>query len=325
MLPQFTVFEAVPDCDKKLTAPLTAQTATGMSIRKRWPWLLVSMLIVLAFVLIYKLSGLEEFQTARFAKLGNNSIEIVSSPWRRPEVFFPQILQSRNFLFVLGLLVPLGFPAVASGWRWLVPTLLPLGVLWAWDHTPAASLAFHYATTLMPCFFLAAISGGVRVSSWRNECAIPGSAVATALICSLFWGALPWSPSSLVETEGQAYGIEDLSLRRAVSSDGKWLHRQIAALEPHEERKVLATGRIAGHFLKANFLETAGQFRERREKLQSLSSAGSEWDWFDTVVLDMRENFQQSSEWTTELRQQALDAGFVVISEEHGIVILENK
>lgn len=325
LFPRIQRLEGALEVNKKSGVRFSFRAAIETAIKKRWPWLVVSLLIVVAFVLVYKLSGLEQFQTARFAKLGNNSIEIVSSPWRKPEVFFPQLFQSRNFLFTLGLLVPLGLPAVVAGWRWLLPTLLPLGVLWAWDHTPAASLAFHYATTLMPCFFLAAISGSLVSKYWRNEFAMSGGAVATALICSLFWGALPWSPSSLVETDGQAYGIEDLSLRRAGSSDGKWLHRQIVSLEPHEGRNVLATGRIAGHFLRANFLETVGQFRERRKQLQSLSSTGSEWEWFDTLVLDTRENFQQSSEWTTELRQQAIEAGFLVSAEEHGIVVLEKK
>ena len=133
---------------------------------------------------------------------------------------------------------------------------------------------------------------------------------------------MPWSPSSTLEADGQSYGMEGLELRRETSSDGRWLHRQIKSLEPHQERSVLATGRIAGHFLKAQFLETAGQFRERRNKLRELSSMGSEWDWFDTIVLDQRENFQQSSDWTKQLQQEALTAGFTIHSEAHDITIL---
>jgi hypothetical protein len=173
----------------------------------------------------------------------------------------------------------------------------------------------------MPVFFLAALMGAK--SYGPDGLVRHGSvAIATCLLVSIFLGGLPWSPSSTLEAEGQSYGMEGVELRRETSSDGRWLHRQLKGLEPHQERTVLATGRIAGHFLKANFLETAGQFRERRDKLRELSSTGSEWDWFDTLVLDHRENFQQSSDWTKQLQQEALAAGFTIQTEAHGITIL---
>lgn len=291
------------------------------TIYHRWGWLVASFSIAIMFVCIYKLSGLAEFQTARFAKLGDSPLAIVLSPLTKPAIFFGQLLQVRNFLFVFGLLIPLGLLAVLRGWIYLLATVLPLGVLFAWDHQPAASLAFHYATTLMPLFFLAALMGAK--SYGPDGLVRHGSvAIATCLLVSIFWGGLPWSPSSTLEAEGQSYGMEGVELRRETSSDGRWLHRQLKGLEPHQERTVLATGRIAGHFLKANFLETAGQFRERRDKLRELSSTGSEWDWFDTLVLDHRENFQQSSDWTKQLQQEALAAGFTIQTEAHGITIL---
>jgi|694.fasta_scaffold12880_13 uncharacterized membrane protein len=289
--------------------------------RARWQWLAASVCIALLFLLVYKLSGLAEFQTARFAKLGDSPPAILLSPLTKPSVFFGQVLQPRNFLFALGLLIPLGTAALMKGWRYLLATALPLGVLFAWDHHPAASLAFHYATTLMPIFFLAALIGASysREEGWLRHGSI---ALGTCCLLSIFWGGMPWSPYSTLEADGQSYGIEGVELRREFSADGRWLHRQIRLLEPHQNRSVLATGRIAGHFLKANFLETAGQFRERRNTLRQLSSDGTEWAWFDTIVLDHRENFQQSSDWTQQLQQEAMVAGFTIESEAHGIVIL---
>jgi uncharacterized membrane protein len=291
------------------------------AIFQRWGWLGTSLSIAIIFVCVYKLSGLAEFQTARFAKLGDNPIAILLSPICRPSVFFGQVFQIRNFLFLLGLLIPLGGIAVIKGWKILLATVLPLGVLFAWDHQPAASLAFHYATTLMPIFFLAALSGA---KSFGTDGLLRHGSIAlvTCLLISIFWGGLPWSPSSTLEADGQSYGAEDITLRRETSTDGRWLHRQIKSLEPHEERSILATGRIAGHFLRAKFLDTAGQWRERRSDLRELSSTGSEWEWVDTLVLDHRENFQQSSDWTMQLQQEALAAGFVIQSEAHGITIL---
>lgn len=298
---------------------ISAAVRTAFS--QRWGWLVTSISIAIIFVCVYKLSGLAEFQTARFAKLGDSPIAILLSPIYRPSVFFGQVFQIRNFLFLLGLLIPLGGIAVLKGWKFLLATALPMGVLFAWDHQPAASLAFHYATTLMPIFFLAAITGAKSLGT-DGLLRHGNIALITCLLISIFWGGLPWSPSSTLEADGQSYGAEGITLRRETSSDGRWLHRQIKSLEPHEERSVLATGRIAGHFLRAKFLDTAGQWRERRTKLRELSSTGSEWEWVDTLVLDHQENFQQSSDWTMQLQQEALAAGFVIRAEAHGITIL---
>lgn len=298
---------------------LSAAVRTAFS--QRWGWLVTSISIAIIFVCVYKLSGLAEFQTARFAKLGDSPIAILLSPIYRPSVFFGQVFQIRNFLFLLGLLIPLGGIAVLKGWKFLLATALPMGVLFAWDHQPAASLAFHYATTLMPILFLAAITGAKSLGT-DGLLRHGNIALITCLLISIFWGGLPWSPSSTLEADGQAYGAEGITLRRETSSDGRWLHRQIKSLEPHEERSILATGRIAGHFLRAKFLDTAGQWRERRTELRELSSTGSEWEWVDTLVLDHQENFQQSSDWTMQLQQEALAAGFVIRAEAHGIVIL---
>ncbi|MBN8603729.1 MAG: DUF2079 domain-containing protein [Planctomycetes bacterium] len=298
---------------------LSAAVRTAFS--QRWGWLVTSISIAIIFVCVYKLSGLAEFQTARFAKLGDSPIAILLSPIYRPSVFFGQVFQIRNFLFLLGLLIPLGGIAVLKGWKFLLATALPMGVLFAWDHQPAASLAFHYATTLMPILFLAAITGAKSLGT-DGLLRHGNIALITCLLISIFWGGLPWSPSSTLEADGQSYGAEGITLRRETSSDGRWLHRQIKSLEPHEERSVLATGRIAGHFLRAKFLDTAGQWRERRTELRELSSTGSEWEWVDTLVLDHQENFQQSCDWTMQLQQEALAAGFVIRAEAHGIVIL---
>jgi uncharacterized membrane protein len=326
----FTIFLfGLPSLSAETNArPIESVRSTSSFVRayrsaiyQRWGWLVASFSIAIVFVCIYKLSGLAEFQTARFAKLGDSPLAIVLSPLTKPAIFFGQVLQVRNFLFVFGLLIPLGVLAVMRGWIYLLATVLPLGVLFAWDHQPAASLAFHYATTLMPVFFLAALMGA---KSYGPDGLVRHGSVAivTCLLISIFWGGLPWSPSSTLEADGQSYGMEGVELRRESSTDGRWLHRQIKGLEPHQERSVLATGRIAGHFLKAKFLETAGQFRERRDKLRKLSSTGSEWDWFDTLVLDDRENFQQSSDWTKQLQQEAVAAGFTIQTEAHGITIL---
>lgn len=319
-LPTQSIEKDKPPSDVTNTKPTPLGTYRPL-LNQRWGWLLTSLCIAIVFVCVYKLSGLAEFQTARFAKLGDSPLAIILSPLTKPTIFFGQVFQTRNFLFVFGLLLPLGVLAVLRGWTYLLATALPLGVLFAWDHQPAASLAFHYATTLMPVFFLVALTGA-RSFGPDGMLRHGGVALVTCVLISIFWGGMPWSPSSTLEAEGQSYGMEGIELRREVSADGRWLHRQIKGLEPHQERKVLATGRIAGHFLRAKFLETAGQFRERRDKLRELSATGSEWDWFDTLVLDHRENFQQSSDWTMQLQQEALAAGFVIQAESHGITIL---
>ena len=127
--------------------------------------LMTAALSSVAFIIVFRFSGLAEFQTGRFHVLGSSAIEILSSPIARPQTFWSLLLRERNAIFLAGLLIPCFLPALVRGWPLLLATVLPLGVLLVWDHSPAQSLAFHYPSTLLPVFWLAAIAGATGVKA----------------------------------------------------------------------------------------------------------------------------------------------------------------
>lgn len=131
---------------------------SSIATELKWPvWFLLSVLATTGFVMVFKLSGLAEFQTARFASLGSTPMEVVASPVLRPGAFWGQLFSSRNVYFVLGLAIPCFLPALARGWRSAIPILPPLAVLLVWEHRPAASLAFQYSSILLPVLWLSSM------------------------------------------------------------------------------------------------------------------------------------------------------------------------
>lgn len=138
----------------RTTQALNPTLATGL----KWPvWFLLSVLATVGFVMVFKWSGLAEFQTARFASLGSTPLEVVASPVLRPNVFWGQLFSSRNAYFVLGLTIPCFLPALLLGWRTTIAILPPLAVLLVWEHRPAASLAFQYSSILLPVLWLSSM------------------------------------------------------------------------------------------------------------------------------------------------------------------------
>lgn len=115
--------------------------------------------LTLVFVTVFQFSGLAEFQTGRFHKLGANLFEIALSPVLRPSEFWGQIFRPRKAAFLLSLLLPMNLFTVCRGWRIAIAAAVPLFVLVIWDHAPAASIAFQYTSAVLPVLWLAALFG----------------------------------------------------------------------------------------------------------------------------------------------------------------------
>ncbi len=303
-------------------------------------WFRLFLASAITFVIVYRFSGLAEFQTARFASLGTTPLQILLSPFLRPGVFWHDFFRERNFIFTMLLCVPLFLPALwRSHWH-LLAISLPMGVLWLWQHLPAQSIAFQYSSTLLPVLILAAIDGGMRkgVTTQRNRMAIlskvfcGGSstscsigAVLTCWVLSFYVGQMPWSRPTLPEVTAKTYGLGEPTPRRYDREDGTWLHRQIDRVRADRPR-VLATGRIASHFVGMPDIETVGQFWQRYEQLASLDDAGgSPVRRFDIVIVDLLESFQQSKEETSRLVQEALKNGFIQTENRFDIVFLSRS
>ncbi len=296
-------------------------------------WLILAVLCGVSFVLVYRLSGLAEFQTARFAALGGNAWEVLLSPVLRPAAFWGSLLRWDKFYFVLSLWLPCFIPGLLRGWRVLLATVLPLLVLVVWDHRPASSLAFQYSSTLLPLFWLATIQGTQPTepkpndlpSHFRlrfNATGVSAGALATCLILSLFVGQLTYSRPTLWDVIAVTYGARD-EQRRATDADGRWLTEQVRQIRS-DGSTVLATGRIAAHFVGNRDVETVGQYLVRRTQLAALTDRlGNPIAHYRWIILDRREGFQQTADQIASVEAEARQAGFRSIAEDFDIVVMQ--
>lgn len=280
-------------------------------------WATAAFLCALAFLLVYRFSGLAEFQTGRFVALGDNALQVMMSPLLRPGAFWGQLFRWDKVMFLLCLWLPCYLPSLVRGWRWMLPTVLPLLVLVVWDHKPAASLAFQYSSALLPLFWLAALRGASASPTVHAA-----GALATGLVLSLFVGQLPYSSPTLLDVVGQTYGSVSEERRQPADADGQWLKQHISAVRDHGGN-VLATGRIAAHFVGDRDIETVGQYLQRRPQLAQLPDRiGRPITHYHWLVLDRRESFQQSASDTAHVEAEAREFGFQTSAEAFDIVLL---
>ncbi len=294
-------------------------------------WAFTALIGFVGFWMVYRFSGLAEFQTGRFVTLGNTPFEIVVSPILRPTAFWGQALRVENLIFIAALWLPCGLASLWQGWRWILPTLLPLGVLIVWDHRPAHSLAFQYTSTLLPLFWLASLTGTAPSRDAGSTSAMPTAlpqavtALATGLVLSVFLGQFPYSATTLSDVAAISYDKSSPWQREHNSEDGVWLHNQLRAIRA-SGAECLATGRIAAHLVGNRDVETVGQYLERRERLSQLPDRlGKPLQHYQWIVLDRREQFQQKQTQTAEVEREALDAGFLITADEFEIVILQRE
>ncbi len=326
------------------------QIESSKGLEKRCPsgmgwrtWLIVWIVSSVCFVLIYRFSGLAEFQTGRFARLGQHPSEIISSPFLKTTTFFELLLRPRNGAFIGLLLGPfLLFASKRFAWA-LLAIALPMLVLILWEHMPAQSIAFQYPSSLLPILFVGAIDACARPNrvilgsaTWHIDPRAMGFAVACAIL-GLFVGQMPWSLDSLVEVKAKTFGIDGGERREVGSMDHLWLMTQLRDIRkqgversdgeriPLQDLRILATGRIAAHCLGAKDIETVGQFWQRYDGLKDLDrNSPSPILRYDWILLDHREGFQQTHEETERVREEAIRFGFRVLRSKHSVDLLES-
>ncbi len=290
--------------------------------RNTWLWIFV--ICCVAFAMIYSLSGLAPFQKGRFARLGNTPWEIVASPIFKPQEFFGLLFRERNFSFLALLTLPfLVCLQRRSLWVWSA-VLFPLGVLLVWEHLPAQSIAFQYASCLLPIFFVGAISN-VPQQKWNDREPTGFTHACASIICNLVLGLsigqFPWSQASLLDVLGKTYELKEENQRNVGDPDQQWLLRQIASLREMRPT-TLATGRIATHCVGFEDIETVGQFLQRRDSLAKLDlTFKSPLLRFEFLIIDLYEGFQQAPEETRKVRHEAKELGYRLIDAKYGLEI----
>ncbi len=301
-------------------------------------WLAVWATLTVAFVLIARYAAFTQYQTGRFTDLGESGIEIALSPLLRPRAFWGQALSPASVLFLFTLLLPLTPAALWNGRLILLAAVFPVGLLMGWKHPPAKSIAFQYVTTLLPILFLSAIAGAKRWAAVR-EAAVAGRAassggglsaglavLASCVVASTFFGALPWSSPTLAVMRAQTYQVGDGPTAENPRRPGTASHRalnEIVARVNSKQSSVLASGRIAAHLLNVRRLETVEQAVVRWDALCAEAGPGrSGVEVFDWIVVDTCERFQQSLDKMEFILAEARRAGYRQQWAQEGIVVL---
>ncbi len=309
----------------------TSRANALLASRLPWPvWLVAGIALALAFAAIFHFASYSQFQTSRFANLGGSLWEIAASPVLKPAQFWGQVLRTESIYFLLAITLPLGWRWIARGWPVLLAASLTVGVLLAWRHGPATSIAFQYITSLIPVILVAVIAGSAEPSldnsDQRKVIASGVTAVIVGLTATMFFGAMPFSSDTSTIMQNQTYhtnsALFESNPRAAGTSASRHL-REIIDMVDGKESAVLATGRIASHLLRVRRLESADEARKRWDALTIEAGDGrSGIEVFDWVVLDALERFQQSPDDVGFLLHEAQNAGYKTVSIYRGIWVL---
>lgn len=328
-----------------------------------WAWIATWATLTVAFVVIARYAGFTPYQTGRFENLGDSGLAIALSPLLRPSAFWGQALHPQSLLFLITLLLPLT-PAVLIRGRWLLLAMVfPLGLLLGWNHPPAKSIAFQYVTTLLPILLLAGIAGARRgASEWRGSagpCATPGpsarrdqalsrqaaggpatvtgqaagptdlslalAALASCLVASTLFGALPWSSPTLAIMLAQTYQTDETPTvvnPRGLGTPANRFLSQVVRQVNQKQTSVLASGRVAAHLLNVRRLESVEQAVVRWDALRLEAGDGrSPVEVFDWIVLDTCERFQQSLDKMEYVMAEARRVRYQEVAVQHGIFV----
>lgn len=291
-----------------------------------WQWWSIWALSVIGFLFVYRYSGLAEFQSARFARLGDSTWEIVASPLLKPSEFFGLLARPRNLPFLAIWFLP---GLVSRGWRapwvWLAMAV-PFLVLLVWEHLPAQSIAFQYTACLLPILFVGSILGACQREMIGASIRSATAAAVCSLTLSMYLGQSPWSQETLLDVQARTYGTEDPALRKAGQPDSQWALEKIQELRKAPELRILATGRIAMHFVGSRDVETVGQYWQRRADLaRQYSDLQDPLLAYDVVFLDTKEEFQQSTENIQSLRRELAKWEYQRSDSEYGFEIYRAK
>ncbi len=279
-------------------------------------WLILWILLIVAFGFVYFFSGFAREQRGRI--LYNSSLEY--------------IFKISSVYFLLALAVPLGLRPLARAWPILLALILPLAVLLVWSAPHATSIAFQYTTTMLPVLFLAAIAGSTAIdikgaSTAQRDSILTSHAsyaLSACLIGSVFFGALPFTSqptASLLMV--LTYRDPAAQARRQPGLALRSLDRAVM-MANQKDASVVATGRIAAHLLGVRRLEPVDEAHHRWEALRAEAGEGrSPIEIFDWVVLDRFEEFQQSLEHTKRIEEAAVKAGYHMVYRSNGVVVYQ--
>ncbi len=140
------------------------------------------------------IAGDAYFPTGRYEYLGGDFGQMALSLLRHPLMVLQHLLISEKLVFLLLLLVPVGFLPLLGGETFIfaVPTL---GYLLLSDYEPQYSIHYHYTAPLIPLLFIASVSGANRLIRWRGPQVTV--AVSVLILVASLTGYFLYSPGPL--------------------------------------------------------------------------------------------------------------------------------
>ncbi|MGA2266789.1 MAG: DUF2079 domain-containing protein, partial [Phycisphaerae bacterium] len=181
-------------------------------------------------------------------------------------------------------------------------------------------IGFQYVTCPVVVITWAAMIGARRSAAARANPAatmtISGAAaLATALVMSLIFGALPTTPPT------SPFYIHE-SFRPQWDPRVRELDHLVAMIN-RPDASVLASGRVASHLLAVRRLEPLSDALDRKDLLAREAGEGKSWmDVFQWVLLDMTDIGQFDRHVMDETVAQFRQAGYETVYDNSDIILL---
>jgi uncharacterized membrane protein len=123
-----------------------------------------------------------------FAHLGDGFLDIVTSPFTRPEALLAHLGTPTRLAYLPAVLLPLAFLPLARPWL-LLPTLptFAISLLSAWP--TATDLDVHYLTPALPFLVAAALDAPLRLPRYGAAALL----LVPTLVAHVLWGGTPLS------------------------------------------------------------------------------------------------------------------------------------
>ncbi len=200
-----------------------------------------------------------------FGELGSTPWELLSSAFTRPSLFLGRLMRVEVLYFLLTLLVPMALLPI-RGWRVAVAALPTLVLVLLLENEDWLSIKFWHQCTVLPLIFFAGTAGmrmadGSRILVWLSgsracprDALYRGMALAVLMCAALghyFYGFSPISKS--YESYVSAAVLHEPDPRLATVQH---LRSKIP-----KDRTILATERLAPHFVDYKRIYTGGRAR----------------------------------------------------------------
>lgn len=252
----------------------------------------ILMLVVLFVIMPYFSTEDGNVQMARYSHLGDNPLEIILSPIRKPEQFWPLVINQHIGVLLALTICGAGALAILSP-RHLAYSFIALLFVFIQKDNAIKSICFQYQTPFLAATLCALPHGMKRIIKWtkaknrklggRKGMAIVGGMVITSVLMGHFYGLLPISRKTLpFQSKLPPSYIKDCRLIKDLAS----------SIPP--EWKILSTHRAATYFLEKKEVRVVGQADASQDFLP------------DMVCLDLSNMWGQSREQVEEVISEYL-------------------